>query len=407
MSSTRPRLIWKMPNANAANRASGVGVLGVSSGNGRGGVRACLTSRPFVVTPLPHTRAMPNEYVVSISRSAVRLERRYRWAEGTMPPRRGGGTNAGGQGHGPSTAGRVVRDFSMRSRNNMRWQLSALEWEALGPRPAMISLTYPADWRLWAGSGPVVRAHREALKERWRREFGESIRGAWVREFQRRGAPHHHMYVGLPASVTEDDYEGLVRRTRRRRALERRVGKYQARRLCGPLRGEFAEWLLGAWAGCVGTAGLEVAHEHYGADVAPFFWGDAVAQAQAGEVNWGRIAEYLWRESGKWGQKQVPEGFADPGRWWGMWGVRSTVSEAQVSEAVAMEFRRLALRLLRARATAAKRAGGFLRVPEPRGRDGLTVFDLDRDTALRLLEWAQESALAKTASARRVEAVAA
>jgi hypothetical protein len=210
---------------------------------------------------------MPNEYTVTISRSAVRLERHWRSGEGGYPPRTGGGTSAGSTG--VSTAGRVVRDFSERSRNNMRWQLSALDWEALGPRPAMVSLTYPADWRAWAGSGPAVRAHREALKERWRREFGESVRGVWVREFQQRGAPHNHMYVGLPEAVSDEDYEGLVRRTRRRRALERRVGKYQARRLCGPLRGEFADWLLGAWSGCVGTAGLGVAHERYGADVAP------------------------------------------------------------------------------------------------------------------------------------------
>jgi hypothetical protein len=280
----------------------------------------------------------------------------------------------------------------------MRWLLSALEWEQLGPRPVMVSLTYPADWREWGGDGRQIRRHLEAFKERWRRRWGEPILGVWVREFQRRGAPHFHMYVALPAAVTDEDYEGLVRRTRRRRALERHVGKYLALRRCGLLKGEFGEWLLEAWAGSVGTAGEVGTHERFGGDVAPFFWGEAMTQAQAGEVDWGRIAGYLWRESGKWGQKTVPEGFADPGRWWGLWGVRSTVSEAAVSEAVAMEFRRVCRGLLRARAATARRAGRHVRVPEPRGRDGLTVFDVGKDVAIHLLLWAQASGVAKAAN---------
>src|SRR5687767_14312025 len=275
---------------------------------------------------------MPNDYLVAVTRSAARLERRWRWAEGAMPPRRGGGTNAGRPSM--STAERVVRDLSSRSRNNMRWQLSGLEWERLGPRPVMISLTYPGDWRRWAANGPHVRRHIEAFKERWRRRWGPPICGVWVREFQQRGAPHFHLYVGLPAAVSDVDYEQLVRRTRRRRSLESRIGKYAARRSCGMLEGEFGEWLLAAWAGCVGTAGTGALHERFGADVAPY-WGVMVADAQAAQANWGRIAEYLWRESGKWGQKAVPEGFADPGRWWGRWGVGTSVSVAELSEAAA------------------------------------------------------------------------
>lgn len=332
---------------------------------------------------------MPNEYVVSVTRRAVRLERH--WApdedERDRPAWGGGGTRAGQPGL--STAGRVVRDWSVRSRNNMRWQFSGLAWEELGPRPAMVTLTYPSEWQKWAPCGRTVHRHREAFKERWRRRWGEPVRGVWVREFQERGAPHLHLYVGLPDAVSDDEYRALVRRTVRRRRLSDEVGGYEARRMVGFLEGEFGRWLLGAWAGCVGSD--DRLHAQFGADVAPFFWGATANEATAGSVNWGRVAEYLWRESGKWGQKQVPEDFASPGRSWGKWGVRVLVSEGEVDRGTAMELRRVLWGLWCSRS----RSRGSRRPPKPRGMDGLTVFGLDRDTALRLMAWAEASAVGK------------
>jgi len=152
----------------------------------------------------------------------------------------------------------------------MRFEFSGLAWEQLGPRPAMISLTYPADWREWASSGPAIRRHIEAFKSRWSRRWGEPIRGVWTREFQDRGAPHFHLYVGLPAGLGDDEYRALGKRAVRRWYLERQVGKYQARRQVGFLEGELGLWLLGAWSGCVGT-GSRSLHAKFGVDVRPFF----------------------------------------------------------------------------------------------------------------------------------------
>lgn len=139
---------------------------------------------------------MPSEYTVALTRSALRLQRSWVPAEGEYCPWRGGGTNRGRPG--PSTAGRVIREWSQRSRNMMRFEFSGLAWEQLGDRPAMVTLTYPGDWRAWAASGPQIRKQIERFKSRWARRWGEPIRGVWVREFQERGAPHFHLYVGLP-----------------------------------------------------------------------------------------------------------------------------------------------------------------------------------------------------------------
>ncbi len=335
-----------------------------------------------------------NKFWVQVTRSAGRVQRHWVPGEGTRPRWHGGGTNAGRTG--PSTAGRVIRDWSMRSRNTMRFQFSGLAWEDLGRRPAMVSLTYPAEWREWAGSGPQVRRHVEAFKLRWYRRWGEPIRGVWVREFQDRGAPHMHLYVGLPAAVGDDDYDRLVRRTMRRKRLEADRGKYYARRKCGLLEGEFGGWLLSAWSGAVGTSERSN-HAKFGADVAPFFWGSTVAEAAAGNVNWGRVAEYLWRESGKWGQKRVPDGFLSPGRTWGRWGVSVRVAQVDVSQAVAMETRRVLWEVYRRRAEGESlRRGRPKKVPKPRGCDGLTVFELDPDVTLRVLRWAEGEARRKS-----------
>jgi hypothetical protein len=332
---------------------------------------------------------VPNEYAVSVTRSAVRLERHWTPSENEWDrPAWGGGGTAAGKA-GASTAGRVVRDWSVRSRNNMRWQFSGLAWEELGRRPAMVTLTYPREWRAWAPCGRTVRRHLEAFKERWRRRWGTPIRGVWVREFQERGAPHVHLYVGLPDAVSDEEYRSLVGRTMRRRRLTEKVGKYEARRRAGSVQSEgaFAQWLLAAWSGCVGSG--DALHARFGADVAPFFWGATATEAAAGNVNWGRVAEYLWHESGKWGQKQVPEDFGSPGRSWGKWGVRVVVGQGELDRATAMELRRALWGLWRSRSTEKPRPR------KPRGRDGLTVYGVDPETAHRLLSWAEGTAAAK------------
>lgn len=271
----------------------------------------------------------------------------------------------------------------------------------------MISLTYPADWREWAPGGAECQRHMNRFKERWRRRWGEPITGVWVREFQERGAPHFHLYVGLPTQVSEAEYAALVGRTQRRKRLEGEVGKYEARRSAGFLTGEFGVWLLAAWSGSVGTPPGSP-HSKFGADVAPCFWGVSAVESAAGTVNWGRIAEYFWRESGKWGQKRVPEGFVAPGRFWGVYGkVAEVVSEGDLTSGEFFELRRMLEEIMDRRLEAHRRSqgrSGRKRRPVRRGRfDGVTTFDLEKDVVLRLLALAGENAAAKMLRRREAD----
>lgn len=45
------------------------------------------------------------------------------------------------------------RGLSARSRMNMRRLFVSLPWELAGPRPALISLTYPGQWQQWVLDG--------------------------------------------------------------------------------------------------------------------------------------------------------------------------------------------------------------------------------------------------------------
>jgi len=183
----------------------------------------------------------------------------------------------------------------------------------------MVTLTYPGNWEELAANGPAVAKQFRAFQERWYRRWGERTRGVWIREFQTRGTPHFHMYVGLPEGLDDDEYKALVRRTIRRKQAERTKGKFEARRTAGYLDGPFGRWLLRAWNEIVKGGRY---HAKRGADVAPMFWGGTVQEAEAGRVNWAKISNYLWRESGKWGQKTAPDGFVPAGRSWGMLVVR-------------------------------------------------------------------------------------
>jgi hypothetical protein len=64
---------------------------------------------------------------------------------------------------------------SARSRMNMRRLFVSLPWELVGPRPALISLTYPGLWQPWVPDGRVWETHRRAIGRRWVRRLGVSL----------------------------------------------------------------------------------------------------------------------------------------------------------------------------------------------------------------------------------------
>jgi hypothetical protein len=95
------------------------------------------------------------------------------------------------------------------------------------------------------------------------------------------------------------------------------------------------------------------------------------------------VAEYFWRESGKWAQKIPPEGFGGMrfyGRWGNKQGFTPQVATTELTEAVGLELRRMMRRMMlgKMRENAAQTGR---RVPRnagrSRGRDGLSVFGTD------------------------------
>lgn len=340
---------------------------------------------------------MPNKYDLKQTRGAIRLSRRWEQdpERPTRPPLGGGGTRAGLAG--PSTAGRTQRTWSAKSRRRMRFDFGALPWEMLGRRPVMITLTYPGEWEVWVPDARVLAKHREAFRSRWQRHFGSPI-AVWVTEFQTRGAPHLHLYMALPDSVSEAEYRGFQKRTMKRRQLERRVGAYEARRRLRAPTGEFAMWLRTVWWEIVGSE--DPRHHGRGADIAAAFFSDQ-AEASANRV---RVADYFWRESGKWAQKNPPDGFGGLsfyGRWGGKQGFNPMVTESELDERVGLEIRRVLRRMmLGKRREVAKLYGRKVtpRESRSRGRDGLTVFGVDgTEIGPRLIQWAQQIVLEKEA----------
>jgi hypothetical protein len=98
----------------------------------------------------------------------------------------------------------VVREFSQRSKGRMMRFIASVAWGDIrfdDERLVMLTLTYPGDWRKWCPTPEQAIAHLDAFVKRFRRATGRTLRCVWVREFQRRGAPHFHLLVLWPKRI--------------------------------------------------------------------------------------------------------------------------------------------------------------------------------------------------------------
>jgi hypothetical protein len=313
---------------------------------------------------------------------------------------------------------RGYRGLSARSRMNMRRTFVSLPWELVGPRPALISLTYPGEWKPWVIDGRAWEAHRRAFERRWVRRWSEPLVGVWVKEFQTSGRPHLHLYVGLPANMSDEDFAQLRERTLQRHRLERQLGRYQGRRQTPPLAlgdsygSEFGRWLLKTWSEIVGssddgdwrrqfdTKGTDY-HRTRGADVAVMFWSDEAEQT----TDRTRVAQYLAREAGKFAQKQPPPGFHHIGRYYGVWGrnvgfkVASTATAVEPAVAAEIEARLARWLRLKLRSLRPPDAEGPITYWRRPG-DGVTAFGLGPEQAARILAWSEKAAARRQARGR-------
>jgi len=104
----------------------------------------------------------------------------------------------------PHRPGRAITEWSFKSRAAMCRTFAELEYTPLvdcGRVPAMVTLTYPGDWKSIAPDGASVKRHIRLWRKRFHREYGEPARYIWKLEFQRRGAPHIHLWMPPPDTV--------------------------------------------------------------------------------------------------------------------------------------------------------------------------------------------------------------
>jgi len=223
-------------------------------------------------------------------------------------------------------AGAVITEWSRKSRSAMCRTFAELDYSPLvesGRIPAMITLTYPGDWEVVAPDGASVKRHMVLWRKRFQREYGEPVRYIWKLEFQRRGAPHIHLWMAPPMSPG-------------------RSGR------------SFSQWLSEAWALVVdhpdpvqkarhrlaGTA-IDVRNGLKACDpkrLAIYFTKHSSPNLN-GDKEYQHVVPELWRRPGR-----------GPGRFWGVYGLKKAIAVVEVAQDAYLAARRIVRRWSRSQA---------------------------------------------------------
>ncbi len=162
---------------------------------------------------------------------------------------------------------------------------------------ALVTLTYPGDWLAVCPDRATLNRHFRALLLRFEYRWGYSWVFIWKLEFQRRGAPHLHMFGAVPTDP------------------------------------EFRTWLSLAWFEIVASA--DPLHLLAGTGV-DYSEGDRFSDPK-------RIAVYFSKEglaSAKDYQNVPPPEWTGTGRFWGVRGLSKAVSTVQVTHETFDQSRR-------------------------------------------------------------------
>lgn len=226
----------------------------------------------------------------------------------------------------PDQPGRSITEWSRKSRAAMCRTFAELDYSPLvesGRVPAMITLTYPGDWEAVAPDGASVKRHMVLWRKRFQREYSESARYIWKLEFQRRGAPHIHLWMAPPMMLG-------------------RSGR------------SFTHWLSETWAQVVdhpdpvqkarhrlaGTA-IDVRNGLKACDprrLAIYFTKHSSPNPNS-DKEYQHIVPELWRQPGR-----------GPGRFWGVYGLKKAIAVAEVAQDAYVTARRIIRRWSRTQA---------------------------------------------------------
>ncbi|WP_139360867.1 hypothetical protein [Mycobacterium sp. D16R24] len=240
------------------------------------------------------------------------------------------------------SSGGVITEWSRKSRSAMCRTFAELDYSPLvesGRVPAMVTLTYPGDWEAVAPDGASVKRHMVLWRKRFQREYGEPARYIWKLEFQRRGAPHIHLWMAPPTSPGRSG------------------------------RG-FAQWLSESWAQIVDHPDPEQKARHLLAGTAI----DVRNGLKACDPK--RLAIYFTKHSSpnfngdKEYQHIVPEEWRllgrGPGRFWGVYGLKKAIAVVEVAQDAYIAARRIVRRWSRSQAVYGDSASRFPTAVVPR-----------------------------------------
>lgn len=203
-----------------------------------------------------------------------------------------------------------IREWSRSSRANMVKTVASLDltpMDGLAGYPAMVTLTLPGDWEVVAPTAAVFKADFKEWRKRYARRWGVRWVGLWKLEFQRRGAPHLHLYQVVPSDP------------------------------------EFPSWCSQSWADVVNHPDpvQRANHARAGTRV------DVMKGARASDPR--RLAVYFGKHSAPGGeadkeyQHTVPQLWLDnggPGRFWGYIGLEKACVTREIGLDEFIEIRR-------------------------------------------------------------------
>jgi hypothetical protein len=220
----------------------------------------------------------------------------------------------------------AITEWSRKSRAAMCRAFAELDYTPLvecGRVPAMVTLTYPGDWESVAPTGASVKRHMALWRKRFQREWGEPARYIWKLEFQRRGAPHIHLWMAPPHAV--------------------------GRSGC-----EFREWLSRVWAEIVAHPDAEQRARHFLAGTAvdirnglracdpkrlAVYFTKHSSPNQLGDKEYQHIVPDAWRKPGH-----------GPGRFWGVHGLQRATAVVEIAQDAYLSARRIIRRWSRSQA---------------------------------------------------------
>lgn len=239
----------------------------------------------------------------------------------------------------PGGRRKAITGWSGASRRRLLYRMATVDWDSLPGVLELVTLTYQHWNPEW--DGRKVKDDLAAFRRRVERAFGPgfTMRATWKLEFQGRGVPHLHLAMTRPAMMRWREFAELLRR----------------------------HW-HGVAYGCAGVGECcgNAAHRQQGVRVDRSF--GVRAQSVA------KIAAYFtWHASKSAGghkayQNEVPAGFDNVGRFWGIWNAPSESVGHELDGQAFVQVRRfmhqlrranLARQARRAEANGSTRAAGF------------------------------------------------